>query len=275
MTSGPSGREDHSGLALFAAELQAAREKAGLSQDALAARINYSASSVAMIESRRRAPAPDFAARCDDVLGTPGTFARLQHNAQTPLPVWFRPYAEIEATATRLCLFEHAVVPGLLQTEDYARAVLATLPNTTEAEVDDLVAARMERQAILDRAGPPLLWVVLDEAVLHRQVGSAKTMHGQLMHLADMSERPNISIQIVPYSAGAHYALLGAFAIADVDETARVGYLETASEGYIDESRSVISRLMLTFDTLRSEALTCTASRDLILKRAGEYDQPD
>jgi transcriptional regulator with XRE-family HTH domain len=271
-----SGREDHSGLALFAAELQAAREKAGISQDALAARINYSASSVAMIESRRRAPSPDFAARCDEAFETAGTFARLQqHGRSTPLPSWFRSYAETEATATRLCLSEHSLVPGLLQTEEYARAILSVEPTTTVDDLDERVAARMERQAILERDRPPVLWVVLDEAVLHRQVGSAKITHDQLVALADLSARPNISVQVVPYSAGAYFALLGGFAIAETDETARVAYLDTACEGYVDESRSTIGKLTRIFDTLRSEALPRSASRDLILKVAGEHDRPD
>lgn len=276
MVSGHEDHEDHSGRTLFAKELQAAREKAGISQEALAARINYSGSAVGMIESCARAPTAEFARRCDEALETAGTFARLQeHAGATLLPTWFRPYAEVEATATQLCLFEHSLVPGLLQTEDYARAVTSVQPNTTEAEVDERVAARMERQAILDRAGPPLLWVVLDEGVLRRQVGSVKTTHGQLMHLADMSARPNINILVVPSSAGAHYAVLGAFAIADVDDKARVCYLETAWQGYIVEGRSAIGKLTLIFDTLRSEALPRSASRDLILKVAGEHDRPD
>ena len=109
---------DRSGLALFAAELQAARTKAGMSQEDLAVRLSYSPSLVAMIEGLRRAPTLDFANRCDDVFSAPGTFARLQQHARTtPLPSWFRPWAEIEAAAAQLRLFEHAVVPGLLQTE--------------------------------------------------------------------------------------------------------------------------------------------------------------
>jgi transcriptional regulator with XRE-family HTH domain len=230
-----SGREDHSGLALFAAELQAAREKAGLSQEALAARINYSASSVAMIESRRRTPSPDFASRCDDALGAPGTFARLQQHGRTaPFPVWFRPYAEIGATAAQLRLFEHSLVPGLLQT-------------------------------------PPRLWMVLDEGVLYRQIGSAKIMHEQLLQLADMADRPNITIEVVPFSAGAHSGLLGACVIADINDGSRVAYLETLAEGFIIEAPSALANIMLTFDTLRSEALPRTASRDLIMKRAESY----
>jgi hypothetical protein len=140
-------------------------------------------------------------------------------------------------------------VDGLLQTEAYARCMLSGRPNTSEDEIDQLLAARMERQLILDRESPPLLWSVIDEQALHRQVGDAAIMHDQLLHLPQMSQRLNINIQVVPYSAGAHYTLLGAFAIADVDDATRVAYLET----------------------VRAEALSRTASRDLIRKRAESY----
>jgi transcriptional regulator with XRE-family HTH domain len=114
--------EDASGLALFAAELAAARGAAGLSQAELATRIHYSESMVAMVEGCRRVPRLDFATGCDEAFSLPGTFVRLQkHARRTPLPSWFRPYAEIEATAAELRLFEHSLVPGLLQTEEYAR----------------------------------------------------------------------------------------------------------------------------------------------------------
>lgn len=269
------GRDSNSGLALFAAELQAARSKAGLSRDELASQINYSASLIGMIESLRRVPRLDFAQRCDEIFGTVGTFARLQQHARTtPLPAWFRPYAEIEATATQLRMFEHSLVPGLLQTEEYARSILAVQPNTSEDELDEMVAARMERQVVLNRARPPLLWVVLDEAALHRRIGGPKVIREQLLKLAEMSMRPNITVEVLPASAAAHCGLLGAFAVADVDETSRVAYLETITEGYIVESPSVIAEVMLTFDTLRSETLSHSASRDLILKRA-EEDESD
>ena len=181
------GRDsDNSGLSLFATELQAARSKTGMSRDELAARINYSASLIGMIESRRRAPRLDFAQRCDEALGTPGTLARLQQHARTtPLPSWFRPYAEIEATAAQLRSWQPSFVDGLLQTEPYARNVLSGRPNTTEDEVDQLVAARMERQLILDRESPPLLWAVIDEGALHRQANDVEVMHEQLLHLAE------------------------------------------------------------------------------------------
>jgi transcriptional regulator with XRE-family HTH domain len=262
----------NSGLALFAAELQAARSRAGLSREELAGLLNYSASLIGMIESLRRVPRLDFAERCDDVFGTVGTFVRLQQHARmTPLPSWFRPYAEIEAVASQVRSWEPSVIHGLLQTEDYARGVLVTLPNTTEGAVEERVTARMERQAILDRPNPPLLWAVLDEAVLHRQVGSERVMHQQLQHLAEMSLRPNVTIEVVPFTAEAHYGLLGAFAVADVGETARVAYLETVTQGYIVEGPAVVAEVMLTFDSLRSETLSRSASRDLITKRAEAY----
>jgi transcriptional regulator with XRE-family HTH domain len=263
---------DNKALSLFAAELRAARSKAGLSQEELAAQINYSPSLVGMVESCRRIPSPDFAQRCDEALNTTGTFARmLEHLGATPVPSWFRPFVEYEATASTLRTFEHVLVPGLLQTEEYARGVLITRPNTTEDELEERVAARMARQVILRRDDPPLLWVVIDEGVLHRQVGGEKVMYEQLQYLAEASLRPNITVEVVPFSAGAHSGLLGACVVADLNDSSRVAYLETMAEGYIVESPSVISSIMLTLDTLRSEALPRSASRDLIMKRAENY----
>ena len=113
----PARDNDHSALALFAAELQAARARAGMSRDELAARINYSPSLVGMVESMRRVPRLDFAQRCDEALATTGTFARLHEHLRTaPFPSWFRPFAQHEAEATSLRTFELVLVPGLLQT---------------------------------------------------------------------------------------------------------------------------------------------------------------
>jgi transcriptional regulator with XRE-family HTH domain len=195
-----SGRDpDRSALALFAEELRAARDQAGMSRDDLAAKINYSASLIGMIEGFRRVPQAGFAGQCDTAFGTPGTFVRLQKRVRNlPFAAAFRPFAVYEEVAASLRNFEHALIPGLLQTPDYARAVLATRPNTSEDEVDDLVEARLARQAVLDRDDPPLLWAVIDEAVLHREVGSPEIMHGQLEHLARMSRRPNITVEVVP-----------------------------------------------------------------------------
>lgn len=135
---------DRSALSLFADELRAARDHAGLSREELGERLNYSGSLVGMVESLKRVPQADFAARCDEVFGTIGTFARLQRRLRTlPFTASFRPFAAYEEVAISLRTFEHALVPGLLQTPEYARAVLGTRPNTTTDELDDMVAARL------------------------------------------------------------------------------------------------------------------------------------
>jgi transcriptional regulator with XRE-family HTH domain len=265
---------DRSGLALFADEMRAARAKAALSQEDLAAKLNYSPSLVAMVEGNRRAPTQQFAQQCDQVFDMPGTFTRLrQHARATPLPSWFRAYAEIEAAATQLRSWHPMVIDGLLQTEGYARSLLSMRPNTSAEELDSLVTGRMERQAVLARDIPPKVWVVMDEAALQREVGGPKVMREQLWYFAEASERPNITIEVVPLATGAHAGLSASFAIAEADDAGRVGYLDTAGDGFVVESRSVVGDLMFTFDTLRSEALTRRASRDLILKWAGDYDK--
>jgi transcriptional regulator with XRE-family HTH domain len=262
---------DRSALALFADELRAARDRAGLSRDELGEQLNYSGSLVGMVETMKRVPQADFAARCDAVFDTTGTFARLQSRLRNlTFPASFRPFAAYEETATALRNFENMLIPGLLQTLGYARAVLASRPNTSTGELDDLVMARLARQAILDRDDPPLLWAVIDEMVLHRPVGDSKVMHDQLMHLVEASERPNITVQVLPCSVGAHSGLRGAFIIADFDDTPSIAFLETAAEGDTVEEPIMVAKVALIFDTLRSEALPRSASVDMIRKVAEE-----
>ena len=225
-----------------------------------------SSSLIAMIETGKRSPSKRLGELLDVVFGLPGTFSRLEKRLRdVPFPASFRPFVPHEAEAMALRWYEHALVPGLLQTEAYARAVLSTRPNTSEDEVDELVAARIQRQDVLAREDPPLLWSLVDEAALYREVGTAEIMHGQLVYLADASRRPNVTIQVVPYSAGPHSGLLGAFVIAELDDAPPTAYLETAAEGETVEDPSVLARLALIFDTLRSKALPDVASRDMIM----------
>jgi transcriptional regulator with XRE-family HTH domain len=261
----PSRDNDHSALALFAAELQAARTRAGMSQDELAARISYSPSLVGMVESMRRVPRLDFAQRCDEALATTGTFARLHEHLRTaPFPSWFRPFVQHEAEAAALHWFEQTLVPGLLQTADYARALLSTRVGASDEDVEQAVSARLERQAILDRDEPPLLWVIMDEAVLRRPVGGADVMRAQVEHLAEMAGRSNVVIQVIPYSVGAHEGVNGAFVIADFAVAPSIVYLETALTGLVVERPEDVASVRLTYDTLRSEAMPRAASLDLL-----------
>lgn len=269
----PVRERDTAALSLFADEMKAAREQRGWSQADLADQIPYSLSTISMVEALHRVPARDLASHLDKAFGTPGTFTRLEGRLRDlPFPASFRPFAAYETEATALYVFEHSLVPGLLQTPGYARAVLATRPNTTEAEIDNLVAARLARQAILTRDDPPapLLWALIDEGVLYRPVAPAEVMHDQLTYLADVSRRPNVTIQVVPYSAGGHTGLLGAFAVADLDSSLGIVYVEDIADGRVFEDPGAVSRVTLRYKSLQSEALPKGASRDLIARVAEE-----
>ena len=163
------------------------------------------------------------------------------------------------------------LVPGLLQTSDYARALFqAWQRTTTEEKLDQLVSGRIERQHVLDEPEPPELWAPIDEAVLHRLVGSPKVMHDQLVHLCDMTDYPNVTVQIVPAEIGGHSGLLGAFIIATVEGGPDTLYAENAVEGLTIEKPALVSRAALTFDRLRADSLPRGASRDLIARVANE-----
>jgi transcriptional regulator with XRE-family HTH domain len=260
-----SGRDngDQSALAMFAAELRAGRAKAGLSRNELAAQLNYSGSLVGMIESMARVPSLEFAQRADTALGTPGTFARMQlHLRAAPFPSWFRPFAQHEQDAIALRTFEHSLVPGLLQVPEYARALLSTRMGTSRDETEQLVTARMDRQAILDRADPPLLWVVIDEHALRRPVGGRTVMAEQLDHLAEMAQRPSILIEVIPLDVGAHEGVNGAFVIADFADAPSIVYLETALTGLVVERPEDVAAVTLSYETLRAEALSRSGSLD-------------
>jgi transcriptional regulator with XRE-family HTH domain len=263
---------------VFGAELRYYRERAGLSQTDLAALVNISHDVISKIETGDRPPAKDFPERLDAVpeLDTRGGLTRIWGNLRKGLrhravPGWFQPWTHFEAQAATLRWYEPLLVPGLLQTEDYARAILAASPGGKRDDLDDQVGARMDRQAAaLARAHAPQLWSVVDEGVLLRCIGGAKVMHDQLVHLADVAENPQTTIQVIPASAGAHAGLLGGFIIADLDGAASMVYLETAAEGQIADSPAIVAHAMLRFDALRSEALPRAASRDLIMKVASE-----
>ena len=189
-----------------------------------------------------------------------GTFARLETGLRDlPYPASFRPFSAYEAEARSLRLFEHVLVPGLLQTAGYARAVLATRPHTSAEEIDELITARLARQALLARADPPLLYVLLDEGVLHRPVGTRDVMAAQLARLAELSEEAFVTPQVIPFSAGAHIGLQGGFAIAELPDLPAIVFLDSVADGQTVEDAAIVSQVTQRFDALRAEA--CRAER--------------
>ena len=226
----PEGSRAGTPAGVFGAELRFYRTRAGLSQKDLAAKANVSHDVISKIETGERPPAEDFPPRLDAVpeLDTRGALTRLwdhlKKGQKQRLYGWFQEWADIEAQATVLRWYEPLVVPGLLQTEEYARAILSARPDGNLDDLDEQVAARLARQAILDRTGAPQLWCILDEGVLHRAIGGSKVMRSQLYRLAEVAEHPKTTIQVIR-SGGAHAGLLGGFIIADLDSKPPMAYL--------------------------------------------------
>ena len=253
-------------------ELRRARLAAGYnSQEALAAKLGFDRSVVGKAESGERVPSTEvleaWCAACQVDAGLFARLAQLARSANGPFPTWFARWPDAEEAARTLRWFEPLIVPGLLQTEDYARALLSTRVGESAEQIDAMVAGRMARQAILNRDKPPRCWFMLDEGVLRRCVGSPEIMKIQLTMLLDLACRPDIVVQLIPLDAGAHQGLNGgAFVIADLPGAASVAYQDTALAGQILESADDIDSLMLTWDTLRSEALPRNASLALIEK---------
>ena len=259
-------------LRVFGAMLRHYRVAAGLTPEELGARIYLSASQIRKVEEGTRTPTEALTQACEALpeLNCNGALTTLReilkdHLRHRAYPGWFQAWPDHESHARRLRNFELVVVPGLLQTEAYARAVLRTRVGATEEEVDEAVAARLERQRILEREHPPQLWVLIDEAVLRRPVGGAQVMAEQLDLLASTARRPNIVIQVIPLAAGAHEGMRGgAFVLADFEDDPSLGYQDTAVSGQIVEDANQVQALTVTWDTLRLEAMPRSASLELV-----------
>jgi transcriptional regulator with XRE-family HTH domain len=268
----PSRDVDRAGtpLGVFGTELRFYRTEAGLSQADLAAKVYASHDVISKIETGERPPAEDLVPLLDAVaeLDTRKALTRLWKQLRKSLkyrayPGWFD-WPDKEAAARTLRNFELVVVPGLLQTADYAHAMLADRIGSRNGDADEIVAARLDRQTILERDTPPELWVVLDEAVLRRPVGGSHVMREQLNHLIEMARRPNIVIQVIPASVGVYEGLRGgAFVIADFDNAPSVAYQDTALRGQTIEAADDVAALMAIWDRLRAEALPRSASLKL------------
>jgi len=225
-------------------------------------------------ETGQRPPTVDLLAAWCQACGMPGELftrlAVLARRGDGPVPTWFEDWLEAEGEAQSLRLWSPILIPGLLQTADYARALfLAEQTDTSDEAIGALVAARLERQAILDRAEAPDVVAVIDEAVLHRLIGSPPVMHDALAHIAELSRRPGVVVQVIPASHGASAGLGGAFDIAAADGMPDTPRMEAIVD-QTTEKRSLVRKAAVAFDRVRADALPRDASRDLILKVADE-----
>lgn len=264
-------------LDYYGSELRRLREEAGLNQDQLGKILFCTGSLVGQIETAKKVPTRQFSERLDAGLMTGGLFSRLVGLVlKSQLPTWFQPYAELEARATYISTYQSQLVYGLLQTPEYARAVLATgLPENLE----ELVAARVERQRILDRENPPMVWVILDEAALHRPIGGQGVMRNQLAHLLDFRDQRWVRIQVLPFAAGEHASLIGSFNALRFEDDPDVVYTEDLISGHTTANPETVKEAALRYAHLQASALSVEDSAELIMRvmeeRYGDWPGPD
>ncbi|MFE6662560.1 helix-turn-helix domain-containing protein [Streptomyces sp. NPDC057697] len=245
-------------------ELRRQREAACLKQGQLGEIIFCTGSLIGQIETTKKLPTRDFSERVDAALGTDGVFSRLVGLVlRSQLPTWFQPYADMEARAMYISTYQAQLVYGLLQTEEYARAVLATgMPD----DLEGLVAARMERQRILEREHPPLAWAILDEAVLHRPIGGRDVMRRQLLRLLELADHRWMRIQVLPFAAGEHASLDGSFNLLRFESDPDIVYTEDIVSGHMTANPDTIREAALRYAHLQATALSVGESVALITR---------
>jgi transcriptional regulator with XRE-family HTH domain len=263
-------------LAFFGAEVRRARTAAGMSLADLGHLVPCDKSTVSRVESGLLVPDEAFARACDEAFPAAGCWFTRFYVAHakwdTAMPFAFRSFIADEARATALYTFEHSLIPGLLATEGYSRAVLSRHLGVSAEQVTARVAARMARQAILDREDPPLLWAVIDDAALSRCVGSPDIMRDALIHLASVAARPNVTIQVLA-DAGAHVGLQGAFTVAEVTGSACSVNMEDIADGRVCDDAATVGTASVRFRWLQSEAMPASASQAFIERMAGQWTQ--
>ncbi|MFV2085919.1 helix-turn-helix domain-containing protein [Micromonospora sp. LOL_021] len=259
-----------SGSEYLVGELRRVREMLGLTQEAWGERIHFSTSHVGSIERGERPALPDYLGAVDRAFGTAFVKFYREFVVGERAPVWYRPFIEQEGKATLIRVFQPLALPGLLQTEAYARAVLLAYGERGEA-MDVALATRLGRKEILYRQPDSCqLVAVIDESVLHRRVGDPCVMHEQLTAVVAACEQPNIRVQVVPADAGAYPGLDGPFVIATVDGRS-VGYLEGYLQGRVIENPDDATSLERTWESIRDYALSGPQSLDLIMRTAERW----
>ncbi|MET8082744.1 DUF5753 domain-containing protein [Micromonospora sp. NPDC005237] len=184
---------------------------------------------------------------------------------------WFRPWAELEQDATSIRSYQPLLVPGLLQTEGYARAILNTGGLVPPSEVDQIVASRIDRQAVLRRDAPPQLVAVLDEVVLRRPVGDGSVMAGQLRHLASAGEWEHVQVRVIPAENPWHTGLAGPFVLGRLPDGTELAYLDNQLRGQIVTDPLDVANLGRRWESVTGEALPQRQSIELIREVAATW----
>lgn len=273
-------------LRRLAAELRSLRALSGLTRETVVERTGINAATLYRIEHGRVRPQTRTLRTLLDLYGVDQDQqaelvsllrdARQRgwlHAYQSELPEHYTTYIGFEGEAHSVWNYESLFVPGLLQTEDYARAVIrGGLPHASRDEVERRVEVRMERQAVLRNDNPLNLWSIVDEAALRRQVGGAAVMQAQLRYLMEVSELPHVTLQVIPFDVGAHAGMPGSFVFMQFAEATipDVIYIDSMAGELFLEEEGDVRRYRLIFEHLRAVAASPDASRSLIAPLVAE-----
>ncbi|MCQ4085041.1 helix-turn-helix domain-containing protein [Streptomyces sp. RB6PN25] len=266
------GGEGSSNLRYFGALVKLFRDLTGMTQAELSEAVGYSLDTVSSVEQGRRPPSPVFVDKVDEVLHANGVLrAGKPHLEREKYRAFFAQFADEERGAVSLQSYEAMVVPGLLQTERYAQAVIGyRCPPFDEEEIERHVAARLERQALLTRKPLPILGFVIDESVLYRKVGGREVLKEQLLHLADCSRLRNLSLQVMHFDSDEQPGLDGSMVLLETAGRQKVAYVEVQGVSQWVSKPIELSVLEARYGIIRAQALTTRDSLALIEKVAGE-----
>jgi len=276
-------------LRRLAAELRRLRSKSGLTRDDVTERTNINTVTLYRIETAKTRPHNRTLITLLDLYGVEDAQRGqlLTLSKESLAQGWLRPYHQdlreeytayisFETEAASVRNYESLFVPGLLQTEDYARAAIrGGLPMVGQQEVDDRVQARLERQLMLAKHDPLKLWAIVDEAVLSRIVGSPAVMHAQLERLLRVAKEPHVTLQLIPFGAGAHAGMFGAFVVMDFPDPLDTDlvYIESMAGDLFLESDTEIRHYDGIFNNLRAIALSPDDTALWITELASELEE--
>jgi transcriptional regulator with XRE-family HTH domain len=262
-----------SSIGLVGAQVANFRRAAGLTQRELAEQLCASEDLIASIEQGRRALKPDLAEQLDDLLETKRALAVAVANLPEidHFPVWAMEFIDLEREAITLSSYENQVLPGLLQTEAYARATFASrVPTLYEDEIEQQVASRIARQDILHRKVPPTASFVISEAILMDRLGDDETYAEQLRHLRQSADLPGLTLQVMPFGRHTHAALDGPFVLLENPDHVLFAYTETQRGSHLTSDGDEVSILAQKYAMLRSQALNPEDAKGLLDRLLGE-----
>ncbi|MFE0137331.1 Scr1 family TA system antitoxin-like transcriptional regulator [Streptomyces sp. NPDC059037] len=271
-TQGSHEPEPTDGLKAFGAAVKSFRKRAGFTQEALAPEIGYSTHFLASIEQGRRFPPPRFVDQCEAALDAFGTLRLManQLTKQKGLAAWFRRWAQFEQEALTLYTYECRLIPGLLQTEAYAKTLFADqLPPLDDEQIEAHLAARMERQRLLTERPNTAYGFILEEHLFLRSTGGATVTSELIDHVLGLSERRNVQIQIMPLVSESHAGLHGPIRLLETPENKWFGYNEGQESGQFISEPKVVSILQMRYARMRSEALPLRESVSLLRRMRG------